>query len=231
MAGRPIFWTVDDHADADQLISVEELALRWRTPVTAVADLVAGGAIPSLDSGELARRGRLNVPVLRQSWAEATRVDSPGAVRRLDLDLGDRLHPAASAAVDLHKALADRDAGAVWQLSSQESRAEAGDPDRLVALWLATLGDVFSARSGIATGVYALTPHRGVGVRLVQGVGPLPVVYDRPTPQAALGIFVFVLEQGRWRADVLLTGADVDFFELVQSAPPEGWSPADGALP
>jgi hypothetical protein len=61
----------------DELISVEELALRWRTPASAVADLVASGTIPSLDGGQLARRARLNIPVLRPSWAEATRVDSP----------------------------------------------------------------------------------------------------------------------------------------------------------
>lgn len=218
-------------ADADELISVEELALRWRTPVSAVADLVAGGTIPSLDGGRLASRARLDIPVLRPSWAEATRVDSPGAVRRLDLDLEDRLHPAASAGLDLHKALSDREAVAVWELSSQESRQEAGDPEQLVELWLATLGDVFSARIGIATGVYSLVPYRGVGVRLVAGVGPLPVMYDRPTPQAAVGMFVLVLERRQWYADVGLTGADVDYPELVRSAPPEGWSRADGALP
>ncbi len=221
----------DNADDADELISVEELALRWRTPVSAVADLVADGTIPSLDGGQLVRRGRLNMPVLRPSWAEAARVDSPGAARRLDLDLERRLHPAASAAVDLHKALADRDAFAVWELSSQDSREEAGDPEQLVNLWLTTPGDVFSARTGIATGVYALVPYRGVGVRIVAGVGPFPVVYDRPTPQAAVGIFVFIFEDGRWAADVLLTGADVDYVELVRSAPPDGWSRADGALP
>ena len=217
--------------DADELISVEELALRWRTPVSAVADRVADGTIPSLDGGKLARRGWLNIPVLRPSWAEATRVDSPGAPRRLDLDLEGRLHPAASAAVDLHQALVDRDDSAVWELSSRDSREEAGDPEQLINRWFTALGDVCSARTGIATGVYALVPHRGVGVRIAAGVGPFPVVYDRPTPQAAVGMFVFVFEDGRWAADVLLTGADVDYFELLRSAPPEGWSRADGALP
>lgn len=154
-----------------------------------------------------------------------------GRIRRLDLDLDGRLHPAASAATDLHEALSDRDAVAVWELSSQQSREEAGNPEGLVALWLATLGDVFSTGTAIATGVYALVPYRGVGVRLVAGVGPWAVVYDRPTPQAPIGMFVFVLEHGQWCADVLLSGAEVDYPELVRSAPPKGWSRADGALP
>jgi hypothetical protein len=65
----------------------------------------------------------------------------------------DGLHPAASAATDLHHALSERDSDAVWRLSSSASREEAGDADRLVNLWLETLGDIFNARTGVATGV------------------------------------------------------------------------------
>jgi hypothetical protein len=219
----------DAPVDDDALVSVEELALRWKTRTHVVARLVADQVIPSLDGGLLARGGRSDVPVLRPSWGEAMREDSPGAARRIDTAPG--LHPAASAANDLHYALSKRDADAVWALSSSASRSAAGDPGRLVGLWLDALGEVFSARTGIATGVYALVPHRGVGVRLVGGVGPLPVVYDRPTPLDGRGMFVFVPEDVGWRADLPLTAADVDYPELVRSAPPAGWSRADDPLP
>lgn len=230
MPCRPTFLDVADD-DTDGLISVEELALRWRTPVNAIVPLVVDRTIPSLDGGHLAGRGRLDVPVLRPSWAEATRVDSPGAARRLDLDLGEHLHRAASTALALHEALADRSAASVWKLSSQASREEAGNPTQLVDLWLAALGDVFNERTGIATGVYALVPHRGVGVRIVGGIGPMPVRYEHPTPQMPIGTIVVVPEDGDWRADVILTGADIDYVSLVRSAPPDDWSRDDGALP
>jgi len=217
--------------DSETLVSVDELALRWRTPSSAVAQLVADGVIPSLDGGLLARRGRLDVPVLRPSWAERARVDSPGASRRLDVGLEKGLHPAATAAVELHAALADRDAGGVWSLSSTASKEQAGAPPRLLEHWIAAMGDVFSRDTGVATGVYALVPHRGVGVRIVGEVGPLPIRYDRATPQSAIGMFVFVPESDTWRADLPLTAADIDYLELTRTAPPAGWTASDGALP
>ncbi len=118
----------------------------------------------------------------------------------------------------------------MWELSSLASREAAGHPNRLLRSWIEALGDIFTAHTGIATGVYALVPHRGVGIRLVGGVGPLPVIYDRPTPVDARGMFVFVVDNGAWHADLPLTQADVNYSELVRTAPPPGWSKADGPL-
>ena len=217
-------------ADADALISVDELALRWRTSVAAVVVLVENGTIPSLDGGRLAGAGTTDVPLLRPSWAELVRVDSPGAVRRMDLETTDRLHPAASTAIDLHHAVSKGDEAVVWQLSSLESTSALKDGGELLHQWQSIMGDVFASDVGLATGVYALVPERGVGVRLIAGIGPHPEVYSRPTPQAAIGIFVLIEQEGRWVADTALTDADIDYLSLVRSAPPAGWSPSDGAL-
>ncbi|MEJ7784843.1 MAG: hypothetical protein WKF96_08570 [Solirubrobacteraceae bacterium] len=217
--------------DDDALISVAELALRWRAGVNAVAGYVADGRIPSLDGGELARRGQLDIPVVRPSWGERVRVDSEGASRRIDLVENAGVHPAARAAIDLHYALSMRDQNGVWALSSSASVAQLDDPEELQTAWLALYGDNFRDDTGVASGVYALVPHRGVGVRLVHGVGPLTFRYEKPTPVDAFGLLVLVEEDGAWRADLPLSAADFSYLEVLSSAPPEDWSRDDGPLP
>jgi hypothetical protein len=211
----------DKSAPSGALLSVEDIALRWGTGSDVVARLVGDGTIPSLDMGLLAREGRTDVPVVRAEWAESVRVDSPGAVRRVDDPWGEHLHPAASTALDFHQAMSEGDADAVYALSSRASRSLGGTPEQLLETWLDCLGDGFSRRTGITTGVYLLTPHQGVGVRLTDTVPAAPERFELPTPVNLVGVIPLIEEDGVWRVDLVTARLDEDLGVLITTAPPD----------
>ncbi|MGZ6669986.1 MAG: hypothetical protein ACXVH3_35560 [Solirubrobacteraceae bacterium] len=183
-----------------------------------VAPLVAEGTIRSLDGGRVVRAGGFDVPCLRHSWAEETRVDSPGAVRRIDDPYSDGLHPAAQVAFDFFGALGDGDAHLVHALSTHESRELT--PDALLAAWRDALGDAAGPRIAIKSGVYRLDPHPGVGVRLMHEAPPIPVRVDAPTHMWAAEMIPLLPQEKSWRADLGLARLDVNWPELLRTAPP-----------
>lgn len=198
-------------------MSVDDLARAWQVAPTTVVPLVAERTIPSLDGGRLVRRGRTDVPCLRRSWAEALRVDSPGAVRRIDDPHAAALHPAAAVAFDFYAAVQDCDLEAVRSLSSKASQAIASDS--LVDAWRAALGEAFGASTSLTTGVYRLHPYPGVGVRVIRESPPVVIRVDTPTPIWMAGLIPLVEEEGAWRADLEVARLDVNWPRLLATAP------------
>jgi hypothetical protein len=203
----------------DPLLSIDDIARLWQTDSATIASLVEDGTIPALDGGAMVRRGRYDVPLTRLSWAEATRVNSPGASRRIDDDAGEGIHPAASIAYALHIALQDRDATAVWELSSRSSHELCGEPQPLLNGWRQALGtNALSSETSMTSGVYRLDPHPGVGVRLIAVSPPVPQIIVKPTPMPMAGLIPLVREEEGWRADLPLARLDVNWSELLQTA-------------
>lgn len=203
---------------ADPLLSVEDIARHWKVSTAAVVPLVVDGSIASLDGGRLVSSTHLDVPCIRLSWAERVRVDSPGAVRRIDTaDAG--VHPAAAAAYQLHVALQDNDVEAVWNLSSLASRAMTRAPEELLQEWRRHLASALGPDVSLTTGVYRLDPYPGVGVRLIHESAPIPYLVEKPTPVLAAGLIPLVHEEDVWRGDLALARLDVDWAALLRSAP------------
>lgn len=209
----------------DPLLSVEEIARLWKVDTDIVSELVEDRSLPTLDGGAAVKRGRLDVPCARLTWAEALRVDSPGAVRRIDDPHSGYMHAAAYVAMQLHRALADEDIGRVWDLSSQESRAEGESPEGLWARWRAALPDGFGDDVAITSGVYELLPHRGVGVRLVHSLTTVPISVDKATPIRSAGLIPMIEEDGAWYAHLPLAELGVEWFSLLRTAPAQASEP------
>lgn len=209
----------------DPLLSIEQIARVWKVDTSIVTELVDDGSLPTLDGGASAQHGRLDVPCARLSWAEGLRVDSPGAVRRINDPHSGFMHAAASIAAELHRALAVENIDEVWELSTQESRAEGGSRAGLWARWRAALPDGFGDDVAITTGVYQLLPHPGVGVRLVHSIAPVPHSHDRATPIPSAGLIPMIREDGAWRAHLPLAELDVEWFSLLRTAPDQASEP------
>jgi hypothetical protein len=206
-----------DTGSSGKLVSIQDVALHWRTGVEAVRDLVSSGLIPSLDGGELARAGLTAVPCMREAWAESARVSSPGSGRRIDDPWGDHLHPAAARALDFYNALSDGNAQSVWDMSSTASREAFQAEPLLLEAWRDLLGGALAAPAAITTGVYDLAPHSGVGIRLTLDAPLMPERIDVPTPMRMAGVIALVQERGSWFADITVAGADEDWSALLAS--------------
>jgi hypothetical protein len=220
--------TTDDvqrDAGADPLLSVIDVARRWQVDQNTVAGLVADQQIDSLDGGEIVRHGRFDVPCLRASWAEQVRVDSPGAVRRIDQEYAHEAHPAAQIGFRFQIAVQGRDVETVWQLSTEGSREMAGSPDALLNRWIDALGPAAGPNTSFTTGVYRLTPYPGVGARIMIGTLPMALRVSMPTPMTLAGIIPLIEDDGEWRANLAVAELDVSWGPLLASAPPE--PPAD----
>jgi hypothetical protein len=209
----------DSSEPADPLVSVEDVARTWQVATATVVALVAEGKIPSLDGGRLVRRGRMDVPCLRRSWAESLRVDSPGAVRRIDDPHSGVFHPAAAVALDFHVAVQDGNGKVVYDLSSAASRAAA--PDDLLEAWRAALGDAAGPNVSLTSGVYRLHPYPGVGVRVIHGTAPIPIRVDKPTATWMAGMIPLIEEEGAWRANLELARLGVNWSRFLTTPPPE----------
>jgi hypothetical protein len=203
----------------DPLLSVEDVAREWSVSVATVAPLVADGTIASLDGGRLVRRGRMDVPCIRRSWAERMRVDSPGAARRIDDPDGKKLHPAAAVAQDFRNALIAGNSQLVHALSSAASRSAVASPEELLARWTNALGPATDPEVSMTSGVYRLDPYSGVGVRLIYETPPIPYRVEKPTPARLAGLIPLVEEDGSWRPDLGLATAGVNWSQLLAEAP------------
>jgi hypothetical protein len=185
----------------DPLLSVVQVARIYGTGIRAVVSLVERRKLPSLDEGRLVARGRLDVPLIRRSWATALQRDSPGASRRVDT-VGE-MHPAVDAALDFHDALHALDAERTWLLSSRATRGEAGPEDVLEA-WRRELGSVLEEPSGIGTAVYSLAPLPAVAARVFADPPAVPRAVSRPTPAFMLTALPLVEEEDGWKVDLAL---------------------------
>lgn len=203
----------------DPLVSIDDLAREWQVTSATVAPLVASGRMRSLDGGRIVREGQLDVPCVRRSWAEALRVNSPGAERRIDLSFADGVHPAFAVAYEFYNAVVYGDADVVLQLSSAESRSLG--PQALVAAWREHLGDALDDGISITSGVYRLDPYPGVGVRLIREAPPIAVVVDKPTPVWPAGLIPLKEEPDGWRVDLETARLDVDWTQLTQTPLPD----------
>jgi hypothetical protein len=205
--------------DSDPLVSVDDLAREWQVTSATVAPLVTSGRMPSLDGGRIVREGRLDVPCVRRSWAEALRVDSPGAARRVDLSFADGVHPAFAVAYEFYNAVVDGDADAVHRFSSAESRSL--ESQTLLAAWREHLSDALDDGISITSGVYRLDPYPGVGVRLIREAPPIAVVVDKPTPVWPAGLIPLQEGPDGWRVDLETARLDVDWTQLMQTSLPD----------
>jgi hypothetical protein len=185
--------------EEDPLLSVTQVARLYGTGLRVVVSLVEQGVLPSLDGARLVSVGRLDVPLIRRSWAVALQKDSRGASRRLDDR--DGVHPAAEAALEFHAALDLNDAERVYELSSRASRHQRA-PGQLLDEWRRELAHVFAEPSGIGTAVYSLAPRNAVVVRILGDPPPIPRAVTAPTPAWVLAIVPFVPEDDGWKADL-----------------------------
>jgi hypothetical protein len=212
-------------AGDDPLLSVSQIARIWGTGLEAVISLVDSGALPSLDRGELIRQGQLEVPLIRESWAEFMRMDSPGAERILAPPDGENLHPAVRRALALHAALEEGDSAFLWALSSLASR-KGHSPESLLARWSELNHGGYPEGSGVGTTIYSLAPLPAVGARVFANAPKSPRTIDKPTPATLLAVLPFVWEND-WVVDLpIYSGEATDLFlpALLTTPPPEGAS-------
>jgi hypothetical protein len=191
----------------DPLLSVTQIARLWGTGLDAVVSLVNSNALPCLDRGELIRRGYLDVPVIRESWAEFMRADSEGAERILRPPDGASVHPAFHVALSVHSALDAHDADALWALSSKRSR-EGRDPESLLARWTEINQDGYPVGSGVGSTIYSLAPLPAVGARVFANAPKTPRAVSKATPATLVAVLPFVWETGEWKVDLPLYAGD-----------------------
>jgi hypothetical protein len=205
----------------DRLMSVAQVARHYGVGVATIAKLVGSGTICSLDRGRLIGQGQFDVPLIRLSWAEAIRVDSPGASRRIDPD-SEALRGAVQTAVDFHAAVDESDAEAMFRLSSAATRASGGEADTVAARWREAVGNVMNSGTGVATGAYSLAPLQAIAMRVVYDAPAIPTVYTKPTPLFAATLLPLVPEDGEWRVDFDLWQQQEMMQSLLGQPLPEG---------
>lgn len=204
----------------DPLLSVSQIARIWGTGLDIVVDLATSNALPSLDRGELIRQGRLDVPLIRRSWAEFLRIDLDETGRTVRPPDGESVHPAFIAALDFHSALDERDAGALYGLSSKESR-KGRDPEALLARWLEYTEGGFPTDSGVGSVVYSLAPLPGLAVRVFADAPKVPRALTKTTPARLLAVLPLVEEGGGWKIDLPMFEGPVYLPELLTTPRPE----------
>ena len=209
---------------ADPLLSVSQIARHWGTGLDVVVALVETDTLPSLDRGELISRGHLDAPLIRESWAEFMRNDSPGAGRVLDPPEGERVHPAFRVALDVHSALDTADSEALWELSSEASR-EGRSHESRPARWQEVNEGQYPEDSGVGSTIYSLAPLKAVGARVFANAPKTPRIVSKPTPATLVAVLPLVWEEGNWRVDLPLYAGDAtEIFlpSLLTEPPPEG---------
>jgi len=187
----------------NELLSIEEVARLWGTGIGAVVNSIRAGQLLSLDRGLLAEEGKLAVPTIRRSWAEAPRKDSEGFERILDPPEGEPSHPAAQAAFDFHKALDTGDAEGLAERSSAVSRIERSSDD-LLATWRATGPHLTQRNAGVGTAIYSLAPLDAVAARVFADAPTLPRAVTKATPATLIDALPLICEDDQWRVDLEL---------------------------
>ena len=152
------------------------------------------------------------------------RADSEGAERILKPPEGESVHPAFSVAFDVHSALADHDAEALWSLSSSQSR-RGHDPQSLLARWTEINQGGYPVDSGVGSTIYSLAPLPAVAARVFANAPKIPRAVSQPTPATLLAVLPLMWENGGWKVDLpLYEGGDDGVFlpALLTSPLPEG---------
>jgi hypothetical protein len=204
----------------DPLLSVSQIARLWGTGLETVISLVNSNTLPSLDRGELIRKGHLEVPLIRESWAEFMRTESEGAGRILRPPEGVAIHPALTVALNVHTALGTHDAKRLWELSSKRSR-KGRDPDSLLARWTELNEGGYPIDSGVGSAIYSLAPLAAVGARVYANAPKLPRATSKPTPATLLAVLPFIWERGEWKVDLpLYEGENGAFLPAILTSPP-----------
>lgn len=185
----------------DPLLSVSQVARMWGTGLNIVVGLVQSKVLPSLDRGELIAQGRLEVPLIRRSWVQCLSLGESSAHRIIEPPEGESVHPVLNVALDVHAALDEGDADALYRLSSQASR-QGRDAASLYARWIEFTEGGFPTTSGVASTVYALAPLPAVAVRVVADAPKVPRSVEGPAPVLLLAILPLVEEGGEWKVDL-----------------------------
>lgn len=185
----------------DPLLSVSQVARMWGTGLNIVVELVQSKTLPSLDRGELIAQGRLDVPLIRRSWAKFLNLDGGSAHRIIEPPEGESVHPALNVALDVHAALDEGDAEALYRLSSQPSRQNR-DAASLYARWIELIEGGFPTTSGVASTIYSLAPLPAVAARVFADAPKVPRAVEGPAPALLLAILPLVEEGGEWKVDL-----------------------------
>jgi hypothetical protein len=208
----------------DPLLSVSQVARMWGTGLDIVVELVLSQTLPSLDRGELIIQGHLDVPLIRRSWAEFLRLDGDASDRILKPREGERVHPAFQVALDVHSALDEGDADALYRLSSQASR-EGRDAAALYARWIEFTEGGFPSDSGVGSTVYSLAPLPAVAARVFADAPKVPRAITRSAPARLIAVLPLVEEKGRWKVDLPMFEGPVFLPEVLASPMPEEGRP------
>jgi hypothetical protein len=211
----------------DPLLSVSQVARMWGTGLDIVVELVASSTLPSLDRGELIAEGRLDVPLIRRSWAQFLTLDSASSAHRLLAPpSGKSVHPAFAVALDFHSALDEGDAVTLFRVSSKASR-EGRDAQALRARWIEYTEGGFPTTSGVGSTIYTLAPLPAVAARVFADAPKVPRAVDRAAPARLIAVLPLIEEDGDWKVDLPLFEGPAFLPEVLVSPLPEDPSPSD----
>lgn len=211
----------------DELLSINELARAWGTGLTTIVALIQSGQLPSLDRGLLTAEGAYDVPMIRRSWSERLRRDSPAASRTLAPPPEGPFHPAFETAFNFHKAFDLNDGNGMFAASSAASR-EGRSPSDLLAAWESAAPHLRQQDAGVGTTIYSLAPIDAVAARVIADAPALPRAAFRPTPVTLLDALPLVYEGAEWRVDLPLFERREEWFHLLTSPLPDASEPAEG---
>jgi hypothetical protein len=190
----------------------------YGTGIDTVIELVSEEKLPTLDD-DLIASGRLEVPLIRQSWARSLQKASDGAARIIPPPEGSKVHPAITVALDFYSALEEGDEELLSSLSS--SASSAGDsPAQLLTRWREACGGEFPETAGIGSVLYSLAPLPAVAARVFADAPSLPRAVDRPTPARLLAVLPLVEEDGFWKVDLVLFEDQETLASLLVQPPP-----------
>jgi hypothetical protein len=208
----------------DPLLSVSQIARLWGTGLDVVVGLVESKTLPSLDRGELISRGHLDIPLIRESWAEFMRRGGEATGRILRPPDGESEHPALRVALAVHSALGAFDADGLWALSSKRSR-EGRDAAALLARWTELNRGGYPEDSGVGSTIYSLAPLPAVAARVFAQAPRTPRAMLKATPALLIAVLPLIWEESEWRVDLPLYAGDVgDVFlpDLLTRPLPDG---------
>jgi hypothetical protein len=212
------------------LLSASQVARMWGTGLETVVELVESSTLPSLDRGELIRQGRLDVPLIRRSWAEFLHLDGDSSARIVRPPEGERVHPAFVAALDVHSALDERDAEALYRLSSLASR-QGRDADALLARWIEFTEGGFPTDSGVGSAIYTLAPLPALAARVFAEAPKVPRALTRAAPARLLAVLPLVEEHDEWKVDLPMFEGPAFLPEVLTSPLPEADRPESEGKP
>lgn len=204
---------------SDPLLSVSDVARLWGTGIGTVVELIEARGLAALDDGELIGAERIDVPVIRLSWAQSLKLDSYASERLLAPEGGQIAHPAFFAAAEFHSALDQEDADAVYGSSSRETR-RSQEPAEVLTSWLEATSGGFPATSGIGSSIYSLAPLPAVAAQVCADAPKVPRTLGAHAPLSLLAILPLVSEDDIWRVDLPLFQGPAYLPEVLSSPLP-----------